>query len=142
MAAGRPTSYTEEVLTSAYDYLANYKDNDEVIPTVVGLCRHIGRGKTTVYNWAAEKTDEKAEFRDILEAIEENQHIGLVNGGLSNAFNPTITKMMMTKHGYSDKQEIDHSGRIDSTQNIKQISAEMSAEEATRLYQDMLNGTD
>jgi hypothetical protein len=103
MAGGRPTSYTEEVLTSAYDYLANYKDNDEVIPTVVGLCRHIGRGKTTVYNWAAEKTDEKAEFRDILEAIEENQHIGLVNGGLSNAFNPTITKMMMTKHGYSEK---------------------------------------
>jgi len=36
------------------------------------------------------------------------QHRGLVNGGLSGKFNPAITKMMMTKHGYSDKQELAH----------------------------------
>lgn len=107
----RPTSYGAEVIEAAKEYLEVYKEKGELIPSVVGLCRHIGRGKTTVYNWAAETTPEKAEFRDILEMIEENQHIELVSGGLGSAFNPTITKMMLTKHGYSDKQEIDHSSK-------------------------------
>ncbi|WP_415843310.1 terminase small subunit [Xenorhabdus thuongxuanensis] len=32
----------------------------------------------------------------------------LINKGLTGDFNSTIAKMMLTKHGYSDKQEIDH----------------------------------
>lgn len=113
MAGGRPTTYTEEMLADAYDYIENYKDNDELIPTVVGLCRHIGRSKSSVYGWAQDP--DKQEFLDILNTIEENQHIGLVNGGLSNRFNSAITKMMMTKHGYSDKQEIDITSRDEVT---------------------------
>ena len=103
---GRPTHYTEELIADALDYLEVYKTKEELVPTVVGLCRHINRSKSVVYNWA--KDEDKALFVDILGQIEELQHIGLVNGGLSSAFNPAITKMMLTKHGYSDKQEIDH----------------------------------
>jgi hypothetical protein len=32
----------------------------------------------------------------------------LIDGGLIGDFNPTITKLMLTKHGYSDKQEVDN----------------------------------
>ena len=32
----------------------------------------------------------------------------LINGGLMGDFNASIAKVMMTKHGYSDKQEIDN----------------------------------
>lgn len=110
----RPTDYNEEVLTQSQEYLSYFTEQDarpdkfrEAVPTVVGLCKHIGRGKTTVYNW--EKDDDKTEFRDILQEIAEIQELELANGGLVGGFNPAITKMMMTKHGYSDKQEIDHS---------------------------------
>ncbi len=102
--AGRPTTYTEEVLKLARDYVDNCPDK---VPMVVGLCKHIGRSKATVYSWA--KDDDKAAFLDILGEIEENQHIELVNGGLAGEFASPIAKMMMTKHGYSDKQEVDHS---------------------------------
>jgi hypothetical protein len=32
----------------------------------------------------------------------------LLNNGLDGTFNPPITKMMLSKHGYSDKIEQDH----------------------------------
>lgn len=106
MAGGRPTTYTEDMLEKAEAYASGRIPADELIPTVVGLCKAIGRSKSTVYGW--KKDASKTEFLDILERIEENQHISLVNGGLGGTLNPTITKMMMTKHGYSDKAEIDH----------------------------------
>ena len=102
MAGGRPTTYNKEVLELARDYVDNCPNT---VPMVVGLCKHINRGKTTVYNWA--KDEDKQEFRDILEEIEQNQHIDLIEGGLDNSFNSAITKMMLTKHGYSDKVEQD-----------------------------------
>lgn len=103
----RPTTYTEEMLKDAREYLEVYQDKGEVVPTVVGLCRHIERSKSIVYDWA--KDPGKQDFSDILAQIEECQHIELVNGGLSNIYNSNITKMMLTKHGYSDKQEVDMS---------------------------------
>ncbi len=108
----RPTTYTEEMLEDARDYLLAYKEKGELVPTVVGLCRHIKRSKSTVYSWAQDS--DKQEFLDILGEIEEIQHIDLVGGGLGNTFNSSITKMMLTKHGYSDKQEIDHSSSDNS----------------------------
>lgn len=102
----RPTTYTEEMLEDAREYLEVYEDKGELVPTVVGLCQHIKRSKSIVYDWA--KHPDKKEFLDILGEIEEMQHMKLVGGGLSGSFNSVITKMMMTKHGYSDKQEIDH----------------------------------
>jgi len=99
---GRPTTYNEEVLELARDYVENCPNT---VPMVVGLCKHIGRAKATVYAWA--KEEGKEEFSDILREIEENQHIQLIEGGLDNSFNSAITKMMLTKHGYSDKVEQD-----------------------------------
>lgn len=105
MAGGRPTTYTQEVIEKARDYLIKYESCGEVVPTVVGLCRFIGRSKATVYNWI--KEDDKKEFLDIVNEIEEYQHVKLVSGGLSGGFNPMITKLILSKHGYSDKVEQD-----------------------------------
>jgi len=97
----RPTSYTVDVLAKAEDYIENCPD---VVPTVVGLCLHIGIAKSTAYDWA---TDENKEFSDILSHVSELQEKKLIVGGLTNEFNSAITKMMLTKHGYSDKTEIE-----------------------------------
>jgi hypothetical protein len=106
MAGGRPTEYSQEVLDKAEEYLEYYTDHEQVVPSVVGLCKFINRAKSTVYKWSDE--DDKAEFSDILSRVSELQELRLINCGLSNQFNPAVTKMMLTKHGYSDKQEVDH----------------------------------
>lgn len=104
---GRPTDYTEERLAAAERYVnGGWQECGDRVPTVVGLAAEIGVARSTCYEWAKDK--EKAKFSDILMRVEEVQERTLVNGGLSNDFNPAITKMMLTKHGYSDKQEIDH----------------------------------
>jgi len=102
----RPTEYTSEVLELAEDYLNSYGQADEVVPTIVGLCRHINRARSTVYEWAKHK--DKHEFSDIVTRVSELQELKLVNGGLKGELNPQIAKTMMARHGYSDRQEVDH----------------------------------
>lgn len=104
---GRPTDYTEERLAAAERYVrGGWKASGDKVPTVVGLAAEIGVARSTCYEWA--KDPQKTAFLDILTRVEEIQERELINGGLGNDFNPAITKMMLTKHGYSDKQEIDH----------------------------------
>tara|TARA_R110002096_G_scaffold87047_4_gene199970 strand:- start:262 stop:609 length:348 start_codon:yes stop_codon:yes gene_type:complete len=95
----RPTIYTDEFLETAYEYI---KDCPDVIHTVVGLCLYVGISKSTAYKWAEEG---KEAFSDILNTVAALQERKLVTNGLTNEFNASITKLMLTKHGYSDKVE-------------------------------------
>jgi len=106
MAGGRPTTYDDEVLANARLYLEKYEEDGELVPTIAGLAGYVKRSRSTLYKWEQEKT--YPELSDILEEIKECQEKKLIKGGLSSNFNAVITKMMLTKHGYSDKQEIDH----------------------------------
>ena len=96
---GRPTLYTDDMLVKAQDYIDNCPD---VVHTVVGLCLYIGVAKSTAYRWAEEGN---AVFKDILDTVSEKQEQKLIGSGLINEFNSAITKMMLTKHGYTDKTE-------------------------------------
>lgn len=122
MPAGRPTEYTPELLKKAKKYLADCKDETEQqviglsvkgtelyknklivnLPSIEGLARYLNVHRDTLYEW--EKEHE--EFSDILEAVRAEQAERLINNGLSGDYNPTITKLMLTKHGYSDKTEL------------------------------------
>jgi len=101
---GRPTKYNQAIQDKAEEYLSSYLKLGELVPTVVGLAIHMDVATNTVYNWA---TEEKPNFLRIFTRVEQLQHRGLVNGGLSGEYNPAITKMMLTHHGYSDKQQVD-----------------------------------
>ena len=101
---GRPTKYNQAIQDKAEEYLSSYLKLGELVPTVVGLAIHMDVTTKTIYNWA---TEEKPEFLRIFTRVEQLQHRGLVNGGLSGEYNPAITKMMLTHHGYSDKQQVD-----------------------------------
>lgn len=104
---GRPTKYTPEILDAAQAYLdGGWEAVGDAVPTVVGMALDIGIAKSTCYDWA--KREDKQAFSDILTRVEALQERKLVNGGLVQEFNPAITKMMLTKHGYSDKIEQDH----------------------------------
>ncbi len=103
MAGGRPTKLTDELLEIARAYPDTFREEHKhTIPSAVGLARVLGISRSTLYNWA----DENAEFLDILDNVNTQQEMELLNNGLGGAFNAQITKLVLGKHGYHDKQEL------------------------------------
>ncbi len=103
MPAGRPTTWSKALEKKAWAYVnGGWEEQGDRTPSAVGLCGYINRSKTRIYEWAK---DEDKQFRDILSAINEKQEAELLKFGLSGDFNSTITKLMLTKHGYHDKQD-------------------------------------
>lgn len=119
MAGGRPTVYGPDIIKKARGYLTSYKDMGDPVPTVAGLACVLGTTRKTCHEWANQP--EKPEFRDILDELAQRQERELIGQGLVGNFNAPITKMMLTKHGYSDKIENDHTssdGSLKPTQII------------------------
>jgi len=112
MAAGRPTKYNQEILAKCREYLTNHIDLGDPVPIIAGLACELNVSRETLYQWA--KDEDKGEFTDILERIMSQQERKLAGGGLAGDFNPNITKMMLTKHGYSDKQDVNLGGQAGS----------------------------
>lgn len=108
--AGRPTKYTQELLDNAEEYLNNHEKYGDVVPSHAGLANHLGISRDTIYDWASH--DDKKAFSDTLDQIEIRQHSLLVSKGLTSEFNAAITKLMLHNHGYSDRQQTEHSGHL------------------------------
>ena len=119
MKEGRPTSYNDEMLTDANNYVQQFANDEQKgdkikvnLPTIEGLAMYLGISRSTLYLWQKEHS----QFSDIIETLQQKQATVLINNGLSGDYNPTIAKVLLTKHGYTDKQEIDqkteHSGEI------------------------------
>ena len=110
---GRPSLLDEELLEKAKHYMmGGYKEIENIVPSTAGLCCYLGVGKTAVYEWAKDTPENKlnplrVEFKETLDAIQAKQEMLLINGGLSQAFSGTITKLMLANHGYSDKVQTD-----------------------------------
>ena len=101
---GRPSELAECLVKAKEYLLGGFKDVEEVVPSIAGLACYLGKARSRVYEYG--KLNE--EFKDTLEAIQSLQESLLVNKGLTGDFNATITKLMLSNHGYSEKQEIDH----------------------------------
>lgn len=101
---GRPTEYGPEVLEKAREYAElPFPYLDEVLPSIEGLALYIGVSRSTIYAWKGQEG--KEEFSDILERVSALQGKTLINKGLSGDFTSTITKVMLTKHGYREGLE-------------------------------------
>lgn len=130
MAGGRPLEYNENILVKAKEYLASCIDEDKQVvkqvntekgyemydnklvvkvPTKGGLAVHLGVARETLYAWA----EKYPEFSDIMEQLGAIQEERLINNGLSGDYNPTIAKVLLTKHGYREG--------IDQTTNNKDL---------------------
>lgn len=127
MALGRPTDYSENIIQATQDYInqcvdtteqvvigesekfTSYKEKTIVnLPCIEGLAVHLGVHRDTIYEW--EKIHK--EFSDTLHTLRSIQAQRLINMGLGGNYNPMIAKLILTKHGYADKQELEHSGGI------------------------------
>lgn len=141
METGRPTDYNPEILTQAIAYIDSCEDEIRQVvvsegmgglkyqeklkvklPTIEGLARYLKIHRDTVYAWKKLHS----EFSDIIEELQQKQAERLLSNGLSGDYNPTIAKVLLTKHGYTDKQEIDqkteHSGTIQHTIDHSKLS--------------------
>ena len=129
-AGGRPTDYLgEETIKLVREYIDSCKDeivprlkqeNGEKgyvmyenrlrvkLPSIEGLAVYLKVARSTIYEW--EKT--YSEFSDILDELKARQAEVLLNNGLSGDYNSTITKVILTKHGYVEKNAVEHSGEI------------------------------
>jgi len=120
MPAGRPTTYTDEVIKKAASYLDEWQDLGDMIPSVEGLAEYIERARSTIYYWAED--EEKTEILDTLAKINEIQKRTLINKGLSGDFNSNITKLVLGNHGLSEKVQQELTGKDGGAIQTTQIN--------------------
>lgn len=136
--AGRPTEYGDKILKQTNQYIDSCTDKlvrkrlKVKLPTIEGLAYYLHIHKDTVYTWRKEHP----EFSDLIERLLQKQAQELINMGLSGHYNPTISKVLLTKHGYTDKQEIDHTTKGEKIEqappvNVYNTSPPMAASEDT-----------
>ena len=127
MGIGRPTEYNEELVAKAYEYLdTGWEEEGHAVPMVVGLCKYINRSRSIVYDWAK---DENKAFSDILERLKELQELYVFSRSLKGQYNSTMAKLMLVKHGYTDKvTEEDESPAEPLEININVVDASKNAE--------------
>lgn len=125
---GRPTEYNEEIVIKAKEYIDQCVDDIEEyhktrgdksdsyerivrvkLPTIEGLAVYLGVRKQTLYNWE----EEHKEFLDVMDDLRNIQADRLINNGMNGDYNPTIAKVLLTKHGYREG--------IDQTTNDKDL---------------------
>lgn len=127
---GRPTKYSKKTVDQALEYMDQCQDEDVQVvrqaneekgyemyenklkvklPSIEGLAAHLKVHRDTLYKWA----EEYKEFSDILEQLRVVQAERLINNGLSGNYNPTITKLILSKHGYVEKNTTEHSGQVE-----------------------------
>lgn len=100
----RPTKYNEALVKKAQKYLdSEWETLGHVIPSHVGLSLFLGVRRETLYAW--DKDEDKAEFSNILSEINAKQQQVLLSNGLTGVFNSQITKLVLGKHGFHEKQD-------------------------------------
>lgn len=105
----RPTKLTPELLQKAYAYEYVTDGNKpewtitDQIPTIEGFALYLGVNRDTIYDWSSKEK----EFSDIVDDIKAEQASTLINKGLKGDFNSSIAKLMLSKHGYTEKTETD-----------------------------------
>jgi len=107
-AGGRPTKYTPEIVEKARAWVHNWKPTEGIIiPSHVSLALYLGIASKTLYTWGSEEG--KEEFSQILGECMDLQQQVLINQGLGKVFDSGITKLVLGKHGFHDKQDNTHS---------------------------------
>jgi hypothetical protein len=106
MPRGRPTIYSEDLLQRSREYLTEFRSEGDIIPSLAGLARCLKISRETVHDW--KKDPEKADFSDICVDILAEQERLLLSNGLTGEFNSTITKLVLSKHGYREASSVEH----------------------------------
>lgn len=119
MPGGRPTKYTKALLKRCRHYLNNYESYGWAFPSDIGLCQVCDINKTTLYRWA--KEEDKEEFKDILDKIDQMQQQVAWKKGLTGEYNANLVKLLLGKHGFHDKVDNSISGNPEAPPVFKVV---------------------
>jgi hypothetical protein len=143
---GRPTKWKgQETIDKTLEYITEgYKALDEKFPTRAGLAVTLEIHRETINEWAKIYHD----FSDALAKLMAIQELNLVSKGVGGEYNPTITKLLLqSNHKHVERSQAGIAGidgappiQTENTTDARVITAEMSDEEATRAYKDMMRG--
>jgi len=113
---GRPTKLTPQAIATAWEYLQVTGDISafQLLPTIEGLAEALDVTRETLYDW--EKVND--DFSDIIKRLRQKQAQKLIQNSLVNKYNPLISKLLLSKHGYVERTEQDT--------NIKVVSPILS----------------
>jgi hypothetical protein len=104
MPIGRPSKYNELTLEITENYIRNYAQYGHAIPSNAGLSIVLGVHRDTVQSWANDP--DKAAFSDMLVRLQSEQEQILLSKGLTGEYNSNIAKLVLAKHGYADKSDV------------------------------------
>jgi len=135
MTAGRPTKYNGDVLNKTKEYVLNYHEYGDVVPSIAGLAMALGVSRETIYAWS--KDGDRQEFSDTVRTILANQEKILLKNGLTGEFNPTITKLVLANHGYHDKLQTQV---IEQDLDDKKVDTKQLARRILKLVHDAATG--
>ena len=107
-----------------------YKQADDQIPSLPGLAEFLGSTTEEVSEW-----DDPAYLRQLC-ALQDKQQQIILNKGLTGSFNSTVVKLVLAKHGFSERTEVHQTG--ETTVTHREIVKDMDPKEASRVYDDML----
>lgn len=95
--------------TLAQDYAERWAEIGDVIPMMASMAIHMNISKDTLYRWEKEAKEEKAKqaISDVCACVRATQEKVLINKGLSRASDASLSKLLLMKHGYSDRIEQD-----------------------------------
>lgn len=149
---GKPPAFNDpdEMFHRAYEYFAWCKENPLMEPkafssqgeviygdtikmramTQEGLCVFLNIGVSTWHDYK-----NKPAYSEVTKHIEEVMREQKFAGAAAGFLNANIIARDL---GLKDSTEIEHSGEV--KHDVKQITHTMDAQEATRIYQDMING--
>lgn len=104
---GRPSKITPELIAEAWAYLNKTRTTStyELLPTIEGLALQIGVHRDTLQEWEKDSTNE---FSVIIKQLREAQAEKLIQNALIGKYNPLISKLLLSKHGYIERAEIDN----------------------------------
>ena len=104
----RPSDYGPQIVEQAQVYLETCEDPEKpMLPTVEGLALWLNISRETVRQCAKEHP----EFSCIYEDLYAKQGNQLIQNALTNKYNSSITKLLLTKHGYVERQDITSDGK-------------------------------
>ena len=107
MAGGRPLKYkTDDELREAIDNYFEYCKQNKKPETIAGIAYHLGIERQSVYNY--EKRDD---FFDTVKKARDRILAGLEEALFTEGKSGQI--FLAKNYGYTDKQEIEHSGDIE-----------------------------
>ena len=118
----RPTKYRPDMVQEGYDFIESCKDTEEQrlksegnastsydykvrikYPSKEGLAIHLKCTRESVDTWAKQHKD----FSYMVEYLYEQQAHRLQQAGLSGDYNSSIVRLLLSKHGYVEKKEVD-----------------------------------